>query len=177
LSEHKNGVQGNIEEGIYIREMLYKFQETKLFEDKMTLMLPEDFTDMPPEMAKLKYPMEQRPQVIKTDANGEINFTFSLLEQEMTQDDSEKMMQFFKKIIRNAQPSNVFYEEKTEWVNDISLSWFDYVSHGYDRKIYNIMYVFPMQGKLVHGVFNCALDDAANWRIVALQVMRSIKEI
>ena len=44
-----------------------EFQETPLFQGKMTLLLPISFVDMPQKVAKIKYPSEQRPQIIKTD--------------------------------------------------------------------------------------------------------------
>lgn len=175
LSAHKKGVQGDIENGMYIREELYQFQKTELFEKKMSIMLPESFVDMPLERAKLKYPMEQRPQIIKMNETGDINFTFSFVEQQMKDNQVEQVMQLFKRVIKNAQPSNVFNEECVEQINGSTVGWFDYVSNGYDKKLFNMMYVLAVDGRLVHGVFNCALEDAANWRFAALQVMRSIE--
>lgn len=176
LNQHKTGIEGTIETGITICEELYLFARKELFDNRMSIMLPETFIDMPMEQAKLKYPMEQRPQIIKTNEAGDINFTFSLIEQQMNNDYVEELMQFFKKVLKTSQPSNVFYEEKVEQIGELSVGWFDYVSNGYDKKLYNIVYVLPIHGKLLHGVFNCALEDAANWRTVALQVVRSIEE-
>ncbi len=176
LNQHKTETQGTIETGITICEELYLFERKELFDNRMSIMLPETFIDMPIEQAKLKYPMEQRPQVIKTNEAGDINFTFSLIEQQMNNNYVEELMRFFKKVLKTAQPSNVFHEEKVEQIGELTVGWFDYVSNGYDKKLYNIVYVLPVDGKLLHGVFNCALEDGANWRTVALQVIRSIKE-
>lgn len=176
LNEHKNGMQGTIETGICIREELYEFCEVELFDKKMIVWLPESFVDMPLELAKLKYPMEQRPQIIKTNMTGDINFTFNLIDQQISNENVEQLMKFFKSVLKNTQSANVFHEEKVEEIDGKFVGWFDYVSKGYDKKLFNLMYVLPMNGKLLHGVFNCALDDATNWRPIALQVMRSIKE-
>lgn len=46
------------------------------------LMLPDTFVDMPSSIVKLKYPSEQRPQIIKTSLDASVNFTFSLFNQE-----------------------------------------------------------------------------------------------
>ena len=81
MNAHKEGVQGSIGEGITIREELYIFGETQLFDGRMQVMLPQSFQDMPSGLARLKYPMEQRPQVIRTNERTDINFTFSLPDQ------------------------------------------------------------------------------------------------
>lgn len=79
MNVHKAGQQGNIYSGIFIREELFEFEKQVLFEERMSIMLPKKFVDMPLDMAKRKYPMEQRPQIIKTNETGDINFTFNLL--------------------------------------------------------------------------------------------------
>lgn len=177
LNAHKSGAQGTIETGMYIREERYEFGRIELFEQKMSILLPTTFMDMPLEQARLKYPMEQRPQIIKTNSAGDINFTFSLIDQNINNAQVKQIMQFFKNVLKMAQPTNVFHEENVEQIGDITVSWFDYVSNGYDKKIFNLVYLLPIDGKLMHGIFNCAIDDAENWRAVALDVMRSITDI
>ena len=79
MNAYKKGTYGSIQEGFFIKEELVTFEKEWLFDKKMQIMLPTSFTDMPMEQAKLKYPMEQRPQVIKTNEETDINFTFSLI--------------------------------------------------------------------------------------------------
>lgn len=47
MNTYKEGVQGNIEEGILIKEEQYIFEEIGLFDSKMYIMLPKSFKDMP----------------------------------------------------------------------------------------------------------------------------------
>ena len=84
MNKHKRGVYGSIEDEICIRGKKICFRQDALFDNKMSVMLPDNFEDMSPEAAKSKYPMEQRPQVIKTSEDTKINFTFSLIEQPIT---------------------------------------------------------------------------------------------
>lgn len=177
MNVHKTGVSGSIEEGFIINEKEFNFKREFLFENKMSIMLPETFADMSLEAAKLKYPMEQRPQIIKTSEDTKINFTFSLIEQPLENEQVKEIVQFFKKVLRNAKPDINFIEEKIETIDLKTLGWFDFISNGYDQKIYNLMYFVPIDGKLMHGIFNCPQKDIANWKTVILQVMQRIKEI
>lgn len=51
-----------------------------IFYGKVSILLPEGFIDMPSEIARIKYPSEQRSQEIMTSDDGTVNFTFSLFE-------------------------------------------------------------------------------------------------
>ena len=176
MNAHKEGVQGSIEEGIFIKEELYTFKEIDLFDNKMQIMLPESFTDMPIEQAKLKYPMEQRPQVIKTNKRTDINYTFSLLEQPIENRQMKMMRDSLRRALRRARPDMKFMEDGLEEVEGHTIGWFEFISNGLDGKLYNMMYFTPIDNKLMQGIFNCPIKEAQNWKSVVLQVMHTIKE-
>lgn len=177
MNKHKRGVYGSIEDEICIRGKKICFRQDALFDNKMSVMLPDNFKDMSPEAAKSKYPMEQRPQVIKTSEDTKINFTFSLIDQPITNEQVEELVKYIKKILRNAKPDIRFVEDKIQEVNKLTIGWFDFVSNGYDQKIYNLMYYLPIDGKVMHGIFNCPLQDADVWKTIILQVIQTIREI
>lgn len=176
MNAHKEGVQGSISEGIFIKEELYTFEETWLFDGRMQVMLPKSFTDMPIGQAKLKYPMEQRPQVIKTNERTDINFTFSLLEQPMENRQVKMMRDSLRRVLRRARPDMKFMEDGLEEIEEHTIGWFEFISNGLDGKLYNIMYFTPIDSKLMQGIFNCPVKEAQNWKSVVLQVMHTIKE-
>ena len=60
----------SLEEGVLIKGEFIEFEPVKLFDDKLEIMLPKTFVDMPSDLAKIKYPSESRPQIIKTDSTG-----------------------------------------------------------------------------------------------------------
>ena len=69
----------NIEEGVHIKNEYVEFEEIKLFNESMSILLPKSFIDLPDSMKKIKYPSEQRPHIIKTSLDTSVNFGFSLL--------------------------------------------------------------------------------------------------
>lgn len=177
MNKYKRGVYGSIEDEICVGEKKFCFRKHMLFENKMSIMLPDNFEDMPQEAAKSKYPMEQRPQIIKTSEDTKINFTFSLLEQPITNEQVEELVKFTKGILKNAKPDIRFVEDKIQEVDKITIGWFDFVSNGYDQKIYNLMYYLPIDGKAMHGIFNCPFKDADEWKTIILKVIQTIREI
>lgn len=121
MNSYKAGQHGTLESGIYIKEEKYEFVETFLFEDKMSVMLPKSFGDMPKELAQIKYPMEQRPQVIKTNEVTDINFTFSLVEQPLTNDKVESITEYIYQVFQTLQPVNDYFEKKMEKVGTLCM--------------------------------------------------------
>ena len=72
------------EDGLIVKGEKIKFQDTTLFQEKMLILLPTSFVDMPQKIARLKYPSEQRPQIIKTDLLGSTNVAFNLFDKAMS---------------------------------------------------------------------------------------------
>lgn len=173
----KESIHNNIYEGVYINHHMYEFEKENLFQDSMSIMLPKDFITMPTKMAKIKYPSESRPQIIKTDYSGSINFTFSLFNMPIKENQIEGACKNFKKLLRNLQPSNTFFDEENRTSNGKCISLFDYKSNAVDCQVYNIVYVTSINGNILHGIFNCRYVDMEKWKPIANQVIDSIEEI
>jgi len=152
MNAYKKGTYGNIEEGFFIREELVEFKKEQLFDGKMQMMLPSSFTDMPMEIAKLKYPMEQRPQVIKTNEESDINFTFSLIDQPLTNEQVKHLRDTLKRVLKSARPDMRFTEEGMEEMEERRVGWFELTYSGLDSRLYNIMYFTPIEGKMMQHI-------------------------
>lgn len=51
---------GNIEEGLYIQNSLTLFHKVLMFEDKLSVMMPNEFVIMLPELVDTKYISEKK---------------------------------------------------------------------------------------------------------------------
>lgn len=176
--QRQKNAEGDIysEDGVLIGGDMVKFRECRLFQEKVSLWLPESFVDMPMKIARVKYPSEQRPQIIKTDLLGSTNFAFNLFDKPIKPTQMKSAADGMRDIIKKVNPANVFYEDGVEPLGDTQLAWFEFKGHGIDTQIYNIVYITSIGGKLLHGIFNCAIADRDEWRGPAFQVIRSIKD-
>lgn len=164
------------EDGLIVNGEQIDFQEMLLFHEKMTILLPTSFVDMPQKIARIKYPSEQRPQIIKTDLLGSTNFAFNLFDKEIKPVQMQSAADGMKSILKKVNPANIFYESGTEPLGETMLSWFEFKGHGIDTQIYYIMFLTSIGGKLMHGIFNCAVADMEAWKEAAFQVIRSIQD-
>ncbi|UHA74781.1 hypothetical protein [Paenibacillus sp. 481] len=154
-----------------------EFAPQLFFKDTLSVYIPTEFEDMPEHLRKLKYPYEQRPQIIKSDGSGSINFTFNWIDQDLQEQWVKQMTDGMKSIIQKANPSNVFFSEGIEVVDNKQIGFFDFKSPALDGFIYHVMYFFELEGKTIMGTFNCLYIDHKQWRDFAFQVMRTIKVV
>ena len=163
-------------DSININGELIVFEEIELFEGKISLWLPASFVDMPTKIARLKYPSEQRPQIIKTNLLGDINFAFNLFDKKISPKQIQSAADEMRAALKKLNPANVFYREKTEEFGDTNLSWFEFKGYGLDAQIYYIIFLTSIGSNLLHGVFNCSMENMEAWKDAAFQVIHSIED-
>lgn len=165
----------SLETGMYIKDELVQFERKTLFQDKMSILMPTSFVDLPTNLAKIKYISEQRPQIIKTSLDTTVNLGFSMPDLEIYPEQIETLCKQTKSALERVNPAIVFYEGQIE--SDLPLGWFEFKSYGIDSNVYNLMFITIVDKKMLHGIFNCNFDDALEWRDAARQMMCTIKDI
>jgi hypothetical protein len=176
MNQYKKETIGDIDSGFLIKEVLYEFSRQSLFEDKMSIMLPDKITDIDEGLKKMKYPSEQRPAIIKTLKGMDVDFTFSILDIPIDNSGIVESRDSLRGILRKVNPSIRFMEDGQADLNGTAMGWFEYELHVIDGKMYNLMYCAPINGKLLHGILNCNMLDLDLWRPVFLQIIHTIKD-
>ena len=166
---------GNIEEGLYIQNSLTLFHKVLLFEDKLSVMLPNEFVIMLPELIRTKYISEKKPDIIYTSLDGSVNFSFNLLVTSPGERDMSYAINMLKTMIKNMNPAYVFFEDKTiESVAGNSISLIQFKSYGIDEVAYNILYMVSIDKYIIQGAFNCRYNDMEEWKRAAFEVIKTI---
>lgn len=164
-----------LETGMYIQNEKITFSEVGLFNNQAVIMLPDSFVDMPIGYAKIKYPSEQRPQIIKTSLDTSVNFSFNLFNMKIDDSQIQNATKQFKDIIARVNPAYVFYHFVIENEPKV-LGWFDFKSYCVDANAYNVVFLTVIKNKLLHGMFSCLYKDALEWQDVLPQILKSIRE-
>lgn len=173
-NRYKTEAQGNIYEGYIVKEFQYDFMRMKLFQGSMSIMLPIVFQDMDENIKRLKYPCEQRPQIIKTSDDGKINFTFSYVDVKVTINMLSQIRGQLKHVVKSMQPSTMFFDEGDERKPGTNISWFDYKSFTVEEPLYNLAVIACINEKYLYGLFNCPFLEMNLWKPAMIQVAQSI---
>lgn len=166
-----------LETGMYINNELVQFERRSLFGDKISIMLPDSFVNLPSDLAKIKYMSEQRPQIIMTSLDTTVNVGLSFTNVIIETDQLKGLIEQSKSALKNMNPAIIFHESKVEEDIDLPLAWFEFKSYGLDKSVYNLMFIVRAYSKMLHGSFNCSYDYALEWREAARQMVYSIREV
>ena len=161
--------------GLKIAGQWTEFEERPFVEDKITMMIPKEFTEMSSEDAKIKYPMEQRPQTIQTDSTGAVNFLFSYMDEHITNDDTEMVRDKLLSIITRVNPGIKPQSRGKEVISDKNVAYVEFSNPTMDAKLYNLMFFLELDEKTLMGSFNCLTKSMKYWQKPAFEMMRSIK--
>ncbi len=149
-NSQKKKMYVNSETGMYVGDNLIKFHRIELL-SFFEIMMPEDFTVMTPDMAEKKYPSADRPQIIMTDEEGEVNVTFSLFEQKVEAEKISGTLSQFQTMIMAAQPANQFMGRGQIENEKYQSGWMEFKSHTLDGTVYNILSITALQERLLLG--------------------------
>ena len=175
--QQENGdiVEQSLETGIVVDRKLVEFERKTVIEGKLTIMLPIDFTKMNPDIARLKYPSEQRPQVIFTDPNNSVNFWVTRGEDFVEEKSIENLRDQVFATIQRLNPAIKIQQSGVEIVSDRKVAYVEYSNPVIDGKIYNVMVFLAIDEKVTIVCFNCITKSAKYWRNPMMEMLKSMQ--
>lgn len=165
-----------LETGIYVDRKLIEFCATRLFDERIEIMLPKTFIDMPGAVIKVKYPSEYRPEIIKTSLDGTVNFTFNLFDIMIDGPDGlEEVAAHFQAVLTKVNPALKVNNYEAADCKEQPCRFFSYKSFGLDIQMYNLIGIMQVKDQVLQICFNCPYDDYRLWEEIAKMVVISTK--
>ena len=161
--------------GLKIKNKWIYFEERLFVEDKVTMMIPEDFEEMSLEDAKKKYPSEERPKTILTDETTAINIMFNYMDQEIADEKIEKFRDQLINGMKWVNPGIKPRESGSEIISDKTVAYVEFTNPVLGGKLYNLLYFMELEGHALMMTFNCMTKDMKYWKKAAFEMMKSIK--
>lgn len=165
----------SIDTGIKILGKWIYFERRPLAKEKITMMVPKEFVPMSSDMAKIKYPSEQRPETILTDETGTINLMFQYMEGE---GNNATIESFRNQIFGMMKRVNSGIKEQEIGLVDVAgkqIAYVEFSNPAMDGKLYNLMFYLAVEGQPLMGSFNCRTKEMKYWRSAAFEMMQSIE--
>ncbi|WP_052344266.1 hypothetical protein [Bacillus ndiopicus] len=160
---------------IVINNKAVKVKTVTLLNGNITLRMPALFFEMPKELAALKYPSEQRPNIIFTDESTTVNLAFSLTTMELTDDEVEQFRDEMMEGMEQMQPNLQWLDIGIRSVQDKLISYFMVITPAIDSDMYNLMFFCSISNYALISTFNCLEEDLDIWKPVALGIIDSIQ--
>lgn len=155
-----------------------KLTVVTLFESMMSLRLPEGVYDMKEERVSQIYPMKDKPQVVKVLGDEKCWFSFSLLQRPLTNQTILDNLRAIRMNFERVFPSML--EEPITSITDETFNnkmYFSIVSKGREKETYQMIYIFPVKGKLMMGTICCDAEQQWEWKELFKKVIASIVDL
>ncbi|WP_077612642.1 hypothetical protein [Clostridium sp. Marseille-P2415] len=140
------------------------------------LKIPAGFEEIRREKAASVFFSKNRPEMVLVNSHEHAGLTFQTarLENERAVMNLEDERERMRQILKRADEKNVFYDQGNVSGN-IPVAWFDYKSFAADERVYNMMFLFLSEGKLMIGTFYCIFKDYDRWRPKILKMLGTIQ--
>ena len=167
----------SIDNGIKILGRWIYFERRSLAKETITMMLPKDFVPMSSDIARKKYPSEQRPETILTDETGTINLMFQYMEGEESNTAIESFRNRIFGMMKRVNPGIKEREMGVVNAGGKQIAYVEFSNPVMDGKLYNLMFYLAVKGRPLMGSFNCRTKEMKYWRTVAFEMMQSIEMV
>lgn len=164
-----------IDNGIRILGKWIYFERRFLAGEAVSMMVPEKFSTLSPEIAKIKYPSEQRPETILTDETGTINLMLQYMDGEVENETIETFRNQIFGVMKRVNPGIKEQELGVIEKAEAKIAYVEFSNPAMDGKLYNLMFYLAVKRRPLMGSFNCRTKDMKYWRKVAFQMVRSIQ--
>lgn len=171
----KDKEESKKESEVFIEGDLYDFVDGYFYEDRLYMKIPKDFVDMAKEIKDIKYPYIDRPEIIKTDKNSEIDITFKIIDQDITEDRVHELTLGMKTMLKRMNTSNLILSEGLKNINSKNIGFLEMKTTAIDGYIYNLIFFMVFEGKVLMGKVACIYDKHKIWKELGFMMMDSVK--
>jgi hypothetical protein len=151
----------------------YGFRERKLFDDRLELILPEEFELISPEE---DFAHEPQTKLVMVGENDEVQIFMEHTEDEVAND--EEVVAYKDKaqrLFRSVNPSIEWLGEGDRHINNRQIVFFEFTSPTSDGRIYNLTFFLRMSQRILRGFFICPYHRLKSWKQVFDQIIESMK--
>lgn len=153
------------------------FKEYEVIKKQLFIYIPDEFALLAKETARQKYPYENRPEIIYADPQGSVTVAFTHRKEKLDTGQEEEVRNAIAQVMRQLYPSGIFMEKQSvvTYAAQMPVAWFDFVTPAIDADIYNLMFFYALNGKLLMGACNCLQADQEEWKEFFVQMIKTLR--
>lgn len=151
-----------------------ELEKRRIYRNRVEILVPKGFKDMPADMVSRKYPSANRPNVIFTDADGTVNVAFNHTTNRATQAQIETLKESLMASFKRAYPSAKWKGSGVTVINGRKVGYCELITPAADQNVYNLLFFSDLDGRLLLCTFNCVEKKLSEWQEPAQQIMRSL---
>lgn len=167
---------------LFASSLLYAHRESreidlttrKIFDNRVSIKIPGDFTLMSEAMIKLQYPNRRRPSIIYTNPDSSVNIAFNYTDKIASEELMPSYKQNVHRVFRSMYPDAEWIETGIKKIHGRSVAYQELISPIVTKKFYNLMFYTHVNGRLFIVSFNCEKRLQAQWQKTAHKIFESL---
>lgn len=141
---------------------------------KATMLIPEGFELMNAEMMASKYSKTgYQPTEVYTNEEGTINIALNYTHNKAEEKDLQGMKTTMEGQFK--QPTIEFIQSSLQEINGRKYISMEFITPASDSRIYNLIQITSLEGRLAMFTFNCTENYRKDWQITGKKIMKSIE--
>lgn len=141
---------------------------------QLEIQLPEGFEVPSDDAVKRKFPYGQKPQEIYTDSTGEKIITFNVLQNMLEEGQVYIVIREVQRMIGHLYPESIQRYARCNRTEEEIVGWFSFVTGGLAEDCIHILFILPLNGKMMLGSYHFPEGDEAEETEVFLKIIRNI---
>lgn len=171
---NSNSATPNVPQSNQVETSNIELTQKSVLDNNVSVKIPTAFHEMSEEDIRAKYPSGRRPSIVYSNETGSVNVAFNHTSTPLTQSRLQMTMEGIVSSISNAGTATWIQKEIVKTGNRDFIVLEFTIPSGAER-IYNLMYITDIDGKMAIGTFNCTEKEMAEWKTSARTIMTSIK--
>ena len=156
-----------------IDETEYQFEKREFYPG-FSMVLPESFEELPPEYIRVKYPREDRPDIILSNTDTTVNFAFA--NAAPSPDDLNKRLVQHKAILKRLLPGYVSLTDMViDLENGMKVACYDYRINAADADVYCLNFFTDLPEEQLFCWFTCPLESQDQWAPLVREMIKTIE--
>jgi len=170
---NENARRNSISNSVTIDGVTYQFEEWE-FEPEFAMVLPKSFEDLAPEYIRIKYPREDRPEIILSSEDTTVNFAFSC--DEVPPESLETRLIKYKAVAKRLIPGYVFLTDMVyKLENGMEAACYDYRLSALDDEIYSLCFFTDLPKGQLFCWFTCPIESQTKWEPLVRQMIQTVR--
>jgi len=152
---------------------LLAFSQTDVFDNKMSLSLPNDFRSLSKNEIDKKFPISNKPNNVFLKPDGSVILTLTLAPDQQSFQDIIKQKDFLLSSIKERE-KGVDIVSKQLKINGHDFLVISFSSLTSGREKYTLMFLTILSNKVLVGTINCAISIKQEWEPKMNEIVQSI---
>jgi len=153
-----------------------KLEKRSLLNDKIELLVPDNFKPMTSYAITQKYPNSgQPPNLALTDEKSDVDLIIVLTPQFIQPSQMGQFKDFMIRTLKRGHPDAKWLDNGVRTVNGKNVGYFKLVTNAADQKKFVYYFFTDMDGKVLMFTFNCTESLLPKWKNTAEAIVASLK--